>query len=685
MEEKNILISSLSLLNITAGRLSKYKKEKNECEGFMTNEAPIKLLLKEITCLDEIIFIVSDIVSNKRLYVKDEELEKIASLKDKEEIKDIVVREADYRNFIKVCDNEFIEEKDYQNIRNLCYKERKCNGKTTLEYLENCLKEYCTKNEIKNSIIENGKYKKVDIADEPSDQQVVHAVNEVKEYIEKIADENSNVNIYIESNGGIRYVTVMLINIMNVMERNYKNVHLKDIYSMVYMKSPTEVRNTYTTYASAQLLSSVDEFINYGKINSLKSYFNKRLETEENIEIKNSIQDCMNKLEAISEDLQLCRTEYIINHFYGQGNIYEKLNEFIDDYGNKEKVNANVVIFKMVIDVILKEYIIIYPENWENEKKQGKYISGISNIIRWCINKDYIQQAVTFCSEILPRYFYETNILVAGEEFWTTIEKYRKHYAKEYYALVSFLRHNLWENNIQHSISNILTDLNISFDNKTKIMNNYRKFDFNLEIVEIKELNVLKELYYISTNKNFNDRKNKLGEWFNKYYGKERKKKISFKISKKEEITYDQIVTSTYKGDDLFSYIVSNRKFINNLIRNFKGVKVSDKTKHMLGKLAKNVNGDEKEFINYVFKEMKWYYDYTTYIDNVNVKINTKDQELLNYVFGLYGVLKEQRNMANHANLSEEDKVIALKPEQLKCVVEELLDSLDKINSINKK
>jgi hypothetical protein len=673
----NILITNLSLLNPKNEQLN-YVNEKNEQEsvtGIMTNEAPIKLLIRDLENaeqhLDRIIYIASEQIKKEILNDNQKKI---------------------------VQSNKLGTEEEYQNKKKwekyFDFNTQK--AKTHLQYINQSISDYCTTNNYTLPSLSDGTKNDekeigiIDIADKPEDVDVVKATNSVRKIIESISEEykDTNINIYIESNGGIRYVLMMLINIINVIERNHKNVKLKEIYSMSFNQmgdknEPVKVINTSMTYASMQLVSSVDEFINYGKISALKNYFNKRLE-KENLELKKRIQNCMNKLEMIAEDLQLCRTEYIINHFYGENNIYEILNKFIADY--KKDENANAVIFTMVIEIIIKEYSIIYPENWEEEKKDGNYIYGISNIIRWCINKDYIQQAVTFCSEILPKYFFDAEILVATDDFWKAIERFRKHYAKEYFALVQFLRYKLWENNIHKSISDLLKDLKINKQKQTEIMKNYRAFDFDLESVGIKELpEKLNDLYYRLNLTNLNERKNKLGNWFNNWYGKDRKNELKFKTSDKSEITYNELINSTEEGDKLFSYILSNRVFINNLIRNLVGEKVSEKIINRIKKLAKIIGIDENTFVKYVVKEMKWYYDYATYIDGVNIKINVDDLQLLNYIFGLYGVLKEQRNMTNHANLSDEDKIIALKPEQLKCVVEELLNNLEKIKSNNTK
>mgnify|MGYP001321537522 FL=1 len=378
----NIMITNISLTRFSNIRKSQYELDDKEgselqTDGFVTSEAPIKLLIKKLRKsqgkLDKIIFIESDKVR-----------EKIDIPAEKEKMS------GDQKEFVDYMSDE---------------KEV-----TLVSYLKKRLNDTAERCGLANpEIIE------VNITDEPDDKDLVQCIMDVQNELIKQSD-NRKINVYIDANGGIRYVMVMLTSIMNVLESQYNNIKLQSVYSTIFDDSKTKkVRDTKSTYISAQLVAAVNEFTNYGRITSLKNYFDMRHSMDNSKDtwrMWNDIDKCIEKLSEISEALQLCRSSVILELFYGKRDSSEFginaiLNKFKEEYKNSDFADAK--IFSYVIDIINKQYAYLYENIDENDNKDA--INNLPRVIKWCVDKDYIQQAITIYIEKMPEYYFHNEYI----------------------------------------------------------------------------------------------------------------------------------------------------------------------------------------------------------------------------------------------------------------------------------
>lgn len=395
-QDINIMITNVSVINrYLKNEYTDESGQYADITGYITNEAPIKYLMQKLNAtdekLDKLILIASDDVNQKV---------EIKLQKDEGNKKEVEQFEADYGNG-KMTSVEILEDKI---------------AKFSIEKNIPCPK--FEEVELSNGV--NG-----DGFSEISDTAVVNAVDEVNQKLIDESRECRNLNVYIESNGGVRYVIVMLLSVMNILEKVYANIKLQGVYSMIYNKKTEDkkipILDTSMTYASIELFSAMNEFIYYGRAKALEDYFEKRFtkrkESDEKYDpvIFQDIKKCINKLQKIADDMQLCRTEQIIDDFYESESIRDVLNNFKLKY-EKEK-DPDSKIFLSVIENILSEYTDIYANLNPN-----KFLN-LPKIIKWCIDKDYIQQALTLCSEKLPQYFIESGILCISDKLRDCIQE----------------------------------------------------------------------------------------------------------------------------------------------------------------------------------------------------------------------------------------------------------------------
>lgn len=395
-QDVNIMITNVSVINrYLKNEYTDESGQYADITGYITNEAPVKYLMQKLNAtdekLDKLILIASDDVNQKV---------EIKLQKDEGNKKEVEQFEADYGN-----------------------------GKmTSVEILEDKIAKFSIEKNIpcpEFEVVELSDGVNGDGFSEISDTAVVNAVDKVNC---KLIDESRkcrNLNVYIESNGGVRYVIVMLLSVMNILEKVYANIKLQGVYSMIYNKKTEDkkipILDTSMTYASIELFSAMNEFIYYGRAKALEDYFEKRFtkrkESDEKYDpvIFQDIKKCINKLQKIADDMQLCRTEQIIDNFYESESIRDVLNKFKDTYANEKDPDSK--IFLSVIENIRSEYNDIY-----DNPNQNKFLN-LPKIIKWCIDKDYIQQALTLCSERLPQYFIESGILCISDKLRDCIQE----------------------------------------------------------------------------------------------------------------------------------------------------------------------------------------------------------------------------------------------------------------------
>lgn len=177
-----------------------------------------------------------------------------------------------------------------------------------------------------------------------------------------------------------------------------RNVQLEQIITMNFgnkQNGKVPLQNLLSIFDSTNLIGSINEYINYGRIKGLKEYFKKAQNKE--------INKLLDVMEEFSNNLQLCRTSSIMEN---AGALSKEFEVFINKAELEEqskKDNTYTQLFRYVIRDIQKEF-------------QPLLNKDIAEIIGWCIEKQYIQQALTFCSECLPQYLWDTGLYKAKDE-----------------------------------------------------------------------------------------------------------------------------------------------------------------------------------------------------------------------------------------------------------------------------
>mgnify|MGYP004662372809 CR=1 FL=1 len=395
---KNVLLLCMSPLSPKA-RINKYSYESqndsNEyIAGVMTNEAPTKAVIRMLVekgdnnRLDKVVMICSDAVHKPIKLIEGEN--------DLHDLKQVEIDQCLNDSHIDF----------YKRLIDLYAKD------VSSDYV--------------NHPIE---YETVGIADFTEDDEVSKSVIEAAG---KVATAGEHVNLFIDFNGGQRYVAFMILAIANLMK--IRHVNIDQIMTMNFdnkVNGIVPIQNMEPVFASFDLISGINEYINYGRIKTLRNYF----KSSNNKDIKSILA----KMEEFSNNLQLCRTGYVMDH---RGELLRMLDEYSKQSDKTETLDTYEQLFAYVVSDILEGY-------------EGLLTGELPDIIRWCVNNDFIQQALTFTSEEMPGYFWKSGLLKASplekQEYDNFLKKVHAASMKEYSVIKRIYRKEHPENSSKYA------------------------------------------------------------------------------------------------------------------------------------------------------------------------------------------------------------------------------------------
>lgn len=207
-----------------------------------------------------------------------------------------------------------------------------------------------------------------------------------------IVDEISeNDTVYIDYTSGIRDTSLLIILMIRYLE--YTGIKCG---GMIYSyfdnddKEKNKIIDIKSTYDLFELLNGVNEFTSFGKSKTLSNYYNNIWKDKEEYK---EISELIETMNDFSDMMSLCMVEDI-------DEIMKKLNQkIIEAEKIKNKINSNenqlmnYMFFNLIKEIKKKFYL-----------EDGERITYI-NLIKWCLDNDLTQQALTLYVEKMPEYY----------------------------------------------------------------------------------------------------------------------------------------------------------------------------------------------------------------------------------------------------------------------------------------
>ena len=200
------------------------------------------------------------------------------------------------------------------------------------------------------------------------------------------AETGEEICLHTDMTGGLRYASMMLLSAMQLLK--YSGIRIGQVLYSDYNRGVVEdVSDVYRTFT---LVSGADEFVNFGSVREIEKYF----EGQSNGAV---LQKLLDTMAQFSDDINVCRTGDIEDTVI---RLRTCLEAFIESGGR----TLQEELFLQIADVLRNEYRGLF------ETKDRL------NIIRWCIEKHFLQQAMTLCTEWIPHELVARRICYADRD-----------------------------------------------------------------------------------------------------------------------------------------------------------------------------------------------------------------------------------------------------------------------------
>ena len=213
--------------------------------------------------------------------------------------------------------------------------------------------------------------------------KVTDDVSTIKDVInalrEKYSGNPEDMQLTMDIHGAFRDTQMILQSIITLLR--FEDIIPKDIYTVKYTDSTGTIEKVDEINDVNEFVSAMNEFLTYGRSKTLESYVNK---TNQNTDLAALIKD-------ISDSIQLCNVRLFDESI-------KSMAEFVKNYPKKGMGNYN--------DIFIDSIKASYGELMDEKKR-----SMVANKVKWCVDHDFIQQALTLIESDALEDLYNRNII----------------------------------------------------------------------------------------------------------------------------------------------------------------------------------------------------------------------------------------------------------------------------------
>ena len=218
------------------------------------------------------------------------------------------------------------------------------------------------------------------------------SVAEMAELIQNFAKNcGDEVTLHVDLTGGMRHVNMMMLDVTRLLE--YSGI--KEIGRLIYTSYDfktrichvEEVRDIYDLF---QLIAGVEEFVQFGSVKALDEYYKAK-------SLSPALKKLVDAMRTFAEEIKLC-------HYGRLEESIENLHDAVHDFKAGDDVQD--ILMERLIERIRADYKPIIINRLRDDL----------SIIRWCVDHDYLQQALTLYVERIPEYLGEKGFIEQSDE-----------------------------------------------------------------------------------------------------------------------------------------------------------------------------------------------------------------------------------------------------------------------------
>lgn len=215
--------------------------------------------------------------------------------------------------------------------------------------------------------------------------------------LQKEKADDGELVIHADMTGGFRHANMLMIALLQMLK--YSGTQTGSVIYTNYTNHKVENANDLVDMFT--MLGGAEEFAALGNVMQIQKYFasvpNKSVYLE----------NLLDKMENFTEILKICshRRNFLksIQLLAQSLNAYRK---FLDKPENKKNLSEQEEFFSKLLPTIEKEYAGILQYANTNT------LNNIPQIIKWCVKKGFLQQAVTLYTEWVPVFVIDKGLIV---------------------------------------------------------------------------------------------------------------------------------------------------------------------------------------------------------------------------------------------------------------------------------
>lgn len=222
-------------------------------------------------------------------------------------------------------------------------------------------------------------------------KSVAEMAGRIQKFVAQCADEK--VTLHVDLTGGMRHVNMMMLELTRLLE--YSGLKVENVLYSNYKGSekPGTIEEVQNVYELFQLIAGVEEFVNFGSVKALEFYYKDKRE-----KLSAPLTKLLDSMKNFAEAIKLCH--------YGQfRESIKNLHDAVHDFDKHSSTDMEDILMARLIDPISKNYHDLISIRDKDDLR----------IIRWCLDNDYLQQALTLYTERIPEYLGEKGIITQTE------------------------------------------------------------------------------------------------------------------------------------------------------------------------------------------------------------------------------------------------------------------------------
>lgn len=236
-----------------------------------------------------------------------------------------------------------------------------------------------------------------------------------KETLQREVKKDIKIKLYIDTTGGLRNAAMIFLIIGRIM--SYLDIEVADVLYTSWKSSVCTVNGIKDIYNLLDLISGFEEFLMFGSVKKLNDYYKTANLSNQLSLSQDTLDDVLKGMDQFADAINISR----------RGDFEKALQQLsqclskIDSDKSKTGASFNHSLIRLLGEPIKKTYTPIV-----NESKDAL------SYVEWCLERDYIQQALTLFKECVPQFLVDKGIVIVDEEqFIESLEHSRKEKNKD--------------------------------------------------------------------------------------------------------------------------------------------------------------------------------------------------------------------------------------------------------------